>query len=158
MIDYFLKILSNIYRVSREEEMTVNKGSKGSPASTQAREAEVGKGTWEGRRRRPQRGVVLSKAKEGSPSGTAEGPPSPKAPTGQRSRCGARPAFFPVPSSSSFPPGLLSFCWPSVCRSRVGGGKVKIIKEFLTSSYQAVKPVVNVFNKTNNTIISQGPC
>ena len=44
MIDYFLKILSNIYHVSREEEMTVNKGSKGSPASTQAREAEVGKG------------------------------------------------------------------------------------------------------------------
>lgn len=44
MIDYFLKILSNVYRVSGEEEMKVNKGSKGSPASPQAREAEVGKG------------------------------------------------------------------------------------------------------------------
>ena len=111
MIDYFLKILSNIDCVSREEEMTVNKGSEGSPASAQAREAEVGTGAWEGRRRRPQRGAVLSKAKEGSASGTAEGPPSPMAPTGPRSRCGARPAFFPVPSSSSFPPGLLSFRW-----------------------------------------------
>lgn len=44
MIDYFLKILSNIDCVSREEEMTVNKGSEGSPASAQAREAEVGTG------------------------------------------------------------------------------------------------------------------
>lgn len=44
MIDYFLKILSNVYCVSGEEEMTVNKGSEGSPASAQAREAEVGKG------------------------------------------------------------------------------------------------------------------
>ena len=44
MIDHFLKILSNVYHVSREEEMKVNKGSKGSPASAQAREAEVGTG------------------------------------------------------------------------------------------------------------------
>ena len=35
---------------------------------------------------------------------------------------------------------------------------MKTIKEFLTSSYQAVKPVVNVFHKANNAGASQGPC
>ena len=84
----------------------------GSQHSMLGRWRERYKGAWEGRRRRPQRGVVLPKSKEGSASGTAEGPLSPKAPTGPRSRCKARPASFPVPSSSSsFPPRLLSFRW-----------------------------------------------
>lgn len=78
--------------------MKVNKGSKGSPASPQAREAKS-KRSLEKEEGAGHRGELSSpNPRRAAPPGTAEGPLSPKAPTGPRSRCKARPASFPVPS------------------------------------------------------------
>ena len=166
-LDYFLKILSSVNRVTGEEELKVNKGSEGSPASAQAREAEVGKRSVRGKKAQTIADSRPPQVQGGPvPPGEQNFPPPPTP------RQGAYQTRKQVPTGVCFlPTSLLFFLLPSLppflpstfidhlcVRYCVGGRTMKMIKEFLTSSYQVVKLVINKFNKANNAITSQDPC
>lgn len=89
--------------------------------------------------------------------------PSPQGAYQTRKLVPARACFFPTPLLffllPSLPPFLPSTFIDHLCvRYCVDGGNMKMIKEFLTSSYQVVKLVINKFNKANNAIATQGSC